>query len=320
MRPLYCPTPPIIQNYEIAKATQVHWSILARQTEALLHDRLDLPESVGVLLTDKCTHALFLALIHRKTVGRCWSVGIPVDTYRAAVDAAYMAEMEVRFMPPAYTPFGKWALCDCKMPVTLGGGAIPREWYTKENAIIDAAHTGYFGMFDEAPKEWKAVVCLSFFPTKPFGAFGGGAMIGPKNVIEGSRKMAWPTETGVRSTFMYPQGIQSLGIYSRLLNNEVTANMHASWTDTATRLRIVLEEYGFTLRWPFKVPHIASFTHSDPKQVAELRETVRTLGYETGKHYEPLFATLGTDLDWVSLPFIYPDLPGELQEAYRDLS
>lgn len=273
-----------------------------------------------MLLTDKCTHALFLALIHRKTVGRCWSVGIPCDTYRAAVDAAYMAEMEVRFMPPAYTPFSKWTLCDCKMPVTLGGGIIPLDWYTQENAIIDAAHTGYFGMFDLAPKEWKAVVCLSFFPTKPFGAFGGGAMIGPKNVIEGSRRMAWPTEASVRSTFMYPQGIQSLGIASRLRHFEITTDMHSCWEDTASRIRIVLEEVGFTLRWPFQVPHVLSFTHSDPKMVAELREMVRTMGYETGKHYESLCPDLEKDVDWVSLPFIYQDLPDELEEAYRDLS
>jgi hypothetical protein len=203
------------------------------------------------------------------------------------------------------------------MPTTLGGGEIPVDWYTRENVIVDAAHTGYYGMFDLAPREWKAIVCMSFFPTKPFGAFGGGAMIGPKAVIAGSRKMAWPVEAGVRSTFMYPQGIQSLGIAARFKHFQVTEDTHSSWATTATRLRGVLEEQGFTLRWPFVVPHVCSFTHTDASKVVELRDMVRDLGYETGKHYEKLYPSLDP-VDWVSLPFIHEDLPDELEEAYRD--
>lgn len=304
--PLYCPRPIKLTEEDIRRASQVHWSLLRRDAEDALREALAVPPGIGVLLVDRCTHALALAMRSVRDRLGGTTAHIPRDTYRATADAARMAELKVSLT----SEFSDKAV---NVPVTLGGRAITAEWLQREDVVVDAAHTGYWHMF-QCYYNWRALVCLSFFPTKPLGAFGGGAIIGPEQVVEHIREQAYPTNPMVPSSFMYPQGIQSIGLVRRL-KDENTWEEHKTWVTTAARICNVLRRSGFWLRWDFRVPHVLSFTHQDGMAVGSLREYVQRAGYETGKHYEPLDAPRSDD-NWVALPFIYPELEEILAGKY----
>lgn len=309
MKPLYRPRSLKLSKEDLRRACQVHWSVLQKEAESALGEALAIPPGVGVVLVDKCTHALFLSMLHQKErLPAGTTARISRETYRATVDAASMAGFKVQL-----TDGNSTASDALNVPVTLGGGCIRSNWLSDERVVVDAAHTGYRSMFCGI-LEWRALVCLSFFPTKPLGAFGGGAIIGPEQVVERIREQSQPMVRGRTSSFMYPQGIQSVAI-TRRLQDPQTWKDHLAWTQNAYELVEFLTSIGYVQRWQFVVPHILSFTHPLPSHVARLREMVTSLGYETGKHYEALDTPRANDV-WVAIPFIYPELVGKLKKLY----
>lgn len=312
LKPLYCPHPLLLSPEELTRASQVHWSILAKECEEVLREYLSVPSGVSVLMVDKCTHALTEAMAHLKVRLGVGTARIPRSTYRATCDAARMAGLKIELVDRVddINTFDEHAV---NVPVTLGGSAVWWRWLEQENVVVDAAHTGYRDMFASA-HNWRALVCLSFFPTKPLGAFGGGAIIGPEQVVEHIRQQTGPFNPWIQSTFTYPQGIQSIGLMHRL-RSPCTWMDHMHWKLNANSIQDILQPHGFSLRWGFQVPHVLSFTHKDPQEVARLRDVVQAAGYETGKHYAPLDTPRPSDV-WVALPFIYPELVDVLEKKY----
>jgi len=114
-----------------------------------------------VVTTDSCTSALFLSLDYFNRVDKFSNtrntsiVAIPAMTVPLVANAIEEAGSEVVF-----TDDTEW----------VGG-----HYKLKGTSIWDSAHELYRDCFKQYPK--GAVVCLSFYPTKPIGSADGGAIL-----------------------------------------------------------------------------------------------------------------------------------------------
>jgi len=309
MKPLYSPRPLILPSEQMTQAVTSHWSVLGRQVESQLSAFLRTPTGVSCLLTDRATTSLRLAFVALQRALDLKTVLVPRLTYRAAADAAVLAGADVRLNPrPDVVGEEDDAIW---VPTTLGGSPVVASWLARPNVVVDAAHTGYCGMC-RGIDPWRGFLVLSFFPTKPLGAWGGGALVGPTRFIEEIRSMAWPIEAEVASYFSYPAGLQSLGIAARLEDWAQIGPEQAGHRIVCQDLEERLEKYGYFRRWAAPVsPHVLSWTHPNPSAVDRLALAAKDAGYEVGCHYRPLDGWLPHEA-WVTLPFIYPELGEEL--------
>lgn len=320
LRPLYCPPPLRLSEADLRRATQVHWSVLASECESRLKDFLAVPPGIGIMLLDRATHALEAAFLRtalriRRGTYTETRVLIPRETYRAAQDAALQHPMGLSVALAEHPDLAGQVLTDqdIGVPTTLGGTKIQNVWLRYSNCVVDAAHTGYRHMF-AGLSDWKGFCVLSFFPTKPLGAWGGGALVGPQGDIDEIRATVYPIDCDVSASFDYPAGVQSLGIMQRLC--EWSPEPGYAHQLTVAALCRVLEPLGFLQRWgPLVTPHVLSFHHDDPGKMLVLRLLMTRLGYETGDHYAPLGKGWRNGENQITLPFIYPELPGELHDA-----
>lgn len=306
-RPLDVPSLP-------AHMQQIHWRDAATEAEDALHAWLDLPVDVGVLLVDRATHALELAFDHLADREHP-TVVLPLRTFRAVKDAVRSV---CRPIDTAYNP-----ACDCSwsmagwvmregcvyVPTTLGGMAIDDRWFRRGMSLVyDCAHTAYPDMFKSFCWTARRLAVLSFFPTKPLGAFGGGALIGYHDVLERIRPLAWPTEWTTACKFYYPQTVQSCGLINRIDNYRLVDNtvLRQMWAQTAG---LIAREFNVDPRWhqgseaclwseaaPAS-PHLLSYW-----RMPILEKACRLANLETGAHY-PRFAGDGADTDCISIPF-----------------
>lgn len=306
--PLYEPKdPPKLPD----QMQQVHWKDAAIEAERALHRWLNLPPDVHVLLVDRATHALELAFM---TLYAHEQLVLPQRTFRAVRDAARDAQ-HVCYVN----------LCDCSwrdpgwacapdsvyVPTTLGGTAIDPRWFTRHigtPVVYDCAHTAYPGMFKDFVWGSRNLAVLSFFPTKPLGAFGGGALIGRAGWIEHLRAIAWPTEWRTICRFWYPQTAQSYGLISRIQSWDERHRMRLR-TKWAILVTWLCNHMGVEPCWRQGTegdlwfdasptsPHLLAY----PRTPA-LEQACAEANLETGSHYPRLYGD-GTDRDYITIPF-----------------
>jgi hypothetical protein len=281
--------------------TGTHWQGAAEMAELKLKQFLGLGSAYGVLLTDRATHAIELALFWMRQQMLAEVAWLPTRTYRAVWDAAFRALVEPRttltnghIQPLKHTP-------QAVIPTTLGGvRPWPRLLETKSAVVMDCAHTCYPGMLKDVHFGPMSFVALSFYPTKPAGMFGGGALIGRSPIINAIRAWAWPV-ANTWCAYYYPQTVQSFGIIHRI------RHWDAEYWDGQVRLYRQLAElvqtkfdvpvfFGSPDR--IETPHVLTFMDKDLK----LAKVAEQCGLEFGSHYPPL----GKNDDYgrfTSLPF-----------------
>jgi len=321
--PLYAPTTvPWLPSH----LQDIHWKDAAKEAEDALHDWLRLPSHIGVLLVDRATHALELAFDQLCTCDR-HTIVLPERTFRAVHDAASSSDavQAIEFNP----------ICDCSwlsegwamredcvyVPSTLGGTAIDLRWCRYNMAIVyDCAHTAYPDMFKDFPWAPYRLAVMSFFPTKPLGAFGGGALIGPKDNIERLRPLAWPITWSRPCRFYYPQTVQSAGLIARIDSwlEQRRAYQGGMWAKTATAVETLFgvqpcwcQGEGWS-RWISRVPaspHLLTYAHTPALFKACVRANL-----QTGSHYPDLRGD-GTDTARISIPWHTPEVAKRLREV-----
>ena len=233
-----------------------------------------------VLLTDRATRAIYLAL---DFLSRCHGVEtalFPKWTYRCVEDMARCVGLDTCL---ACTPNGQiMSECDADevaIPTTLGGSAPLQSMLVRYPRLIyDCAHTCYEGMFDGWEFEHAQLAVLSFYPTKPRGCFGGGALIGAPEVISNLRATVYP-KVNQPCEFYYPQSVQSYGIMERLEETD---------PDTAAFKEVYywFVDRGHEVRFPdfhAPSPHLLGLQCS-----ADLAALLNGTEVEIGYHYPSL--------------------------------
>lgn len=288
------PDPPLQELH------RTHWKTMQERAQEFLTEWLSVENDGGVLLFDRCTHALWAGIW--AVCPETNAVWVPPNTYRAAKDAALMAERRVvHGVEPS----------DVRVPTYLWGEAPPTALVSgmSDWEIHDCAHVCYPGMF----RGWKwerTMAALSFFPTKPCGAFGGGALIGPSVLLDLIRPGHFPIDPKVECTFTYPATIQSWGIIERCRRFDETywARQRVLYSE----LRNWLCAYGFTPAGPQAVvtPHLLPF-----RRTPELERLCERAGLETGQHYPRLDTG---QVENITIPFWSDEVLTRLNKALQD--
>lgn len=277
-----------------------HWEDIARRAEDRLHSWLNLPDTVSVLLLDRATHALEACCGFLKSTCKVKEILIPRMTYRAVRDAARNCNFTVRCAETYNIVPEEGDAPMIYVPTTLGGGMPRREcWGHNQYVVYDCAHTCHPWMFEGAPWEAGHFAVLSFYPTKPCGAFGGGAIIGRRSFIEDMRPQFWPTELKTSCIFYYPQTVQSHGIIWAL-----DAFSYSYWKKQVAYMLdcagMIEDIWGKEAVFPrasevLLTPHLLSVPY-----IRELHGVCKELDLETGRHYPDLVTHISHNL---SVPF-----------------
>jgi hypothetical protein len=280
------PAPPI------AELHTTHWRVEQLRTQEFLAEWLGVENWGGVLLFDRATHAI-RAAIDIFGLGKGLVV-IPRETYRAAIDAAHEAFQDVELWPGAdilsatdpgrvYIPTWLW-------------GQWPQNTQPPLHSVFihDCAHVCYPNMF--RGWSWRnTAAVLSFFPTKPCGAFGGGALIGHMRQLQEAASLYFPLDLGRTCTFDYPATIQSWGIRERCQRWD--ADYWNQQRELYHAVEYWLIDHGFKTqihRLPI-TPHLLPF-----KRTPELEALCKEAGLETGWHYPDLLTGEVTN---ITIPF-----------------
>lgn len=293
--PLY--NPPTIRVPQ--DITRQHWRAEAERCETELKEWLCVPHSHEVLLLDRCTTALEIGF---RMLGRKLAL-IPNRTYRAARDAAFNAGYQVEILPVAH--YSAWIADPGRdavyVPTTLGGAKLKpyrfHEWLG--GVITDCAHTCYPDMFKGIPMGDNTLFALSFFPTKPLGALGGGLLVAPRRPVRMWRSRVWPDGLRDQCMFLYPQTVQSWAIRDRMMawSEERQRRLRVNCRAIA---KVVTNRFDVQQVWTdLYTPHVLAFTGPGS---SELVRRCKELNIETGDHYPRLFEQCGFS-DQVSLPF-----------------
>lgn len=286
---------------------QMHWRQAARLAEADLADFLGIEfKDRDVLLVDRATRAIELAARFLRQACGYRDVLIPDRTWRGVQSAVELAGLEVDFDDTLGAGTGEVAV-----PTTFGGVAPDLTLLKQPGVIYDCAHTAYPRMLAK-DVSWnpESFVVLSFYPTKPLGAFGGGALIGCTGSIDLIRRLAWG-EAQHGSRWYYPQTAQSCAISSRIndWSQEHWAVLHARME---TVWRFVKTTFHTDAVWPgpqnaVRSPHLLVYKHSQ-----RLAEACEKANLETGDHYPSL---VGDPRKHLSIPFWHEDVVKRLQEV-----
>lgn len=301
------PDPPLQELH------RTHWRKAQLKAQEFLTEFLGVENGGGVMLFDRCTHAITAALqLFASGVG---PVAIPRETYRAALDAAVMAGEEVELRPERELFVSVLGGCGCTPSALIQTwlwGQAPEQLYSDCTIIHDCAHTCYPGMF----RGWRweggmTAAVLSFFPTKPCGAFGGGALIGNAKTLKAHEALYFPLDPGRRCNFTYPQTIQSWGIQERC--SQYSENYWSGVRGGYWSIHDWLVEHGFESAGPPRgtvyTPHLLPF-----RRTPELEQLCERAGLETGNHY-PLLDT--GEVVNITLPFWTPEVLHRLNASYQ---
>lgn len=289
-----------------------HWRDEAELTEVVLRRFLGLDDHVGILLMDRATHALELAFDQYDRDETTFL--IPRRTYRAAWDAAeYLDREAIDYVQP--TPELE-ELGEVVVPTTLGG---TRPCHIKSYLpfVYDCAHTTYPNMFRDVIFTDKQFAVLSFYPTKPLGAYGGGALIGDAEVIKRLRPKAWPIEDRIPCEFTYPQSIQSWGIRQRIAewDRKGWTRARLLWARVASE---ICTHYGLEYAWPqpddavIETPHLLAFRGPGVELLSRHCESARI---ECGTHYPPVDGSDGCL--HITIPFHTVEVIDRLQRLMQ---
>lgn len=282
--------------------TQQHWYDAAEECEDMLVEWLGVPDSHNVLLLDCCTAALEVGF---RALGRKLAL-IPQRTHRAPLDAARLAGYQVEILP--VSKYSAWVADPGRdavyVPTTLGGTRLaPYHWHEWMGGILcDCSHTCYPGMFCDIPMGSTTMFVLSFCPTRPLGALGGGALIAHRDVTRRLRDSVWPIGgLSPVCAFRHPQAVQSFAIMQRI--EEWDENVQAqARSRCATIAAIVEERYRLHQVWTdLYTPHVLAFSGQEAA-VEALRRNCYQLQIETSDHYPPLWEFVWKH-DHISLPF-----------------
>jgi len=287
----------------------VHWMDAAREAEAKLREFLELGPHWGLVLMDRATHVL--GHMVRYFMDRDGTdVILPRNTYRAAYDVSWMVDSTFEDDPLGNVKPTTDAMT---VPTPLWGQApFPRTRLSGQFVVMDCAHVCYPGMFAnlEPPRPdafWSAV--LSFFPTKPCGAFGGGALILPAGAADVLRNVAWPI-TKEDSSFDYPATVQSVGLMRRL-EWEQTAEANDYWFNQRAKYQALLnwlrnEGFAPLLQDAPIRPHLLPVYHT-PRLERLCQEAELTYG----RHYPSLPDR--NEEPFITIPFWTDDVLKRLQ-------
>lgn len=294
--PLYKPLPLSVDE---SSATQVHWRPAADGAAESLRAFLCVPDEYGVLLLDRATHAMELAFSHILDDFNVSDAVVPNRTYRAAVDAAEAAGLGV---VPSVSCSPRLDLV--VVPTSLGGTALHQEKLDHGfPCVYDLAHTCYPKMFAglQLSPDGSQFVVLSFYPTKPLGAFGGGLLVGTREAISKIRERAYPLYDDEECLFYYPATIQSLGIVRRITEYDAVQSVDRRYEEKTTYglVRELLRRAGFVPVWAEAVsPHVLAFI--DPS--GSLVRLCDKVCIEVGSHYPPIDGDPDAP-DHTSVPF-----------------
>lgn len=284
-----------------------HWQSEAELAEWVLRQFLSLDVDADVLLLDRATHGLELAM-NRTYSGHDFI--IPCRTYRAAWDA-------VTSYPRRLSSHSQMRPGSLSVVVsTTLGGTRPVWLGSTYPFVYDCAHTCYKNMLKGVVFGDEQFLVLSFYPTKPLGAYGGGALIGSHRTIKQLRPQAWPLDdTSCR--FYYPQSVQSWGIRQRAAewDEEHWSTRRRLWADIADW---IFDRYDLEFAWPqpvgavMETPHLLALRGPD---VGRLRQDCAIQRIETGNHYPPLDGSDGPK--HVTVPFHTVEVIDRLQKHGR---
>jgi len=270
--------------------TSLHWKEVQTTAEERLRGFLEVHDDCEVMLVDRATHGLELLFLHFRERYGLHVIRIPNRTYRSVQDAAISAgfaaiqyDSSIKVAPSADY---------LAVPSTLGGLAIDSVWSRSSHpCVIDCAHTAFPGMFrDPQPLPLHTAAVLSFYPTKPLGAFGGGAIVARRELVAALRPWSEPGAGPCR--FYYPQTVQSFGVTMRVLEYERSSKewyqqLKRRWVAAAGML---LGKFSLRPAWSAKTPaspHLLAVTGRRDR-LRDLATVCRVRQIETGAHYPPL--------------------------------
>lgn len=269
-----------------------HWRTIAVEAERALHTFLRLPPEAMVLLTNSATSAIRVVLRHESFDNE---ILVPARTW----ESVWCAVSADHYQLSTRKPGGRTLGHECAIVADLGGVA-PKHVTLEHFVIHDCAHVCFPDMF----RNWSWDNCcavLSFYPTKPMGAFGGGALIGRKDVTAEWRSTAWPIARDPRCLHVQPSTVQCWGLLERI----------RTWSDTfwayptllLESVSDILEGRGWVRKIPRGVPttpHLLSF-----ERTPELAGLCKRAKLETGTHYPHYGAWRGVREypEWLSVPF-----------------
>ena len=317
--PLYDPLPSPPVPPELARRS---YQDEAQQLEAEAHKFFALPDELGVLAVDRATHGLghcFHMLSKLMPRGRCIDVVTPIRTYRAAIDAAIVG---------GFPTCSHKSECICgdvpglainasrsiTVPTTLGG-TMPKPGLMQSGCAVvyDCAHTCHPLMFENVTFRDTHFAVLSFYPTKPAGAFGGGLVIGAKRFLATMRKHIYPTDITHVCSFSYPQTVQSWGMRYRLKHYDL--NRQKILREYMKHLiEMIHERTGAWPVFPYKglgviSPHLLAYIRTPRLAEACLRADL-----ETGDHY-PSVAKNIPGRQHITIPFHTPEVQDRLEKV-----
>ena len=294
---------------------RIHWREAAGVAEDELRRFLGLTDEWDVVLYDRATHALEAAIGSLSPI----RVILPANTYRAADDAALLAGKDPEFVdsPLGVVDPDRQAIT---VPTPLWG---QEPWFTDDvgqMVVLDCAHVCYENMFRELPppapdRFWCAV--LSFFPTKPCGAFGGGALIISRQFSSELRRHAWPIDAAWTCAFDYPATVQSVAIRRRL-EWEKTEDAQRYWDEQQTQYQDLLNwlrSEGFApilVTAPIR-PHLLPVHYDE-----QLEQLCKNARIEYGRHYPTL--PYCAEHPFLTIPFWTPEVVARLQAQFASHS
>ena len=270
-----------------------HWTDAAEQLRRKLRSFLAVPNGIEILPVSRCSAAIQLAAEWFLRRARGTYFGIHERSYRTVVDAVEAAGGNwVAFDEPYLTYF------DVKAPAVpiheTITGTLPN-FAIRGQYIYDCAHTAYPRMMEGVALAPGQFVCLSFYPTKPIGGGGGGALLMNADLYTELKHRAWPVSRGTPCLFSVMQSVQCF-----LAERAMDLWDEASWRrreDLYVKVRAaamcrfhgLVPTYHALLR-PV-TPHLLSFV-GDPGSLYEFQNFMRRNGVETGYQYDKIWGPL----------------------------
>lgn len=317
MIPLYdpLPTPPVP-----AELCRRHYMDEIQKLELTAHAFFGLDKDIAVLAVDRATHGLELCYLKLVQI-LGWTqpnMVLPGRTYRAAADMAEMIghplhehlhEEVCGEVPPMHT-----RTHSITVPTTLGGTMPKAELMPKGCAVVyDCAHTCHPMMFEELNFTDTHFAVLSFYPTKPAGAFGGGLIVGKKRWIEEMRAWVVPMDGKPGCMFYYPQTVQAWAMRHRLDTYDLKRQTSLRKNMLAV-IKLLKARCGVVPVFPnggkrVISPHLLAY-----RRTTQLAQACLQAGLETGSHYPHIDPSVRAAAH-LTLPFHSPEVVERLQEV-----